>query len=274
MMKNARLTRIAASGTALVLGILAAAAATALPSARSDLYSIGAVDRFCGRAQQIVASTPLNSWNVVHIDFTAFANSSSAPYEGSNVGAFNGTLASFPSGGAYPNNRIPLITQQLVSYRELGQTQWEYPIVISCKLKNAESLNYHFGPGSAGTQQSCREVNMDTVASVYAALTAIEQRTLRFTQSQVAYATDIQALSGPSWLYPLPYLPRVASIPVSGINAGKLLLRGFAINVSRTASEAVGADKKGVSYCHLASPEYVRALITGQVEPIIETPPE
>jgi hypothetical protein len=255
----------------VALACVLALPAQAVPSLRSELYSVGSTDRFCSRAQQIVANTPLVSWNVVHNDYFAFANASSAPYAGPNTGAFNGTLASYPTGAAYPANQIPLITQQLVSQRELGQTQWEYPIVISCKLKDSESINYHFGPGSAGAQASCREVNQDTVADVYASLTAIEQRTLRWQQSDIVYPADGLAASGPNWLYPLPYLPRVAFIGVDG----RLRLRGYAIAVPRTNTDGnVGYDKKGVYYCHLASPEYVRALITGQTNPIIEEVPE
>jgi hypothetical protein len=269
-MPHAPVHRLALAAGAFLSTVLAATSVQAAPSLRSELYSVGSVARFCSRAQQIVASTPLSSWNIVHNELDTFANSSSAPYMGPNLGSYNGTLAAFPNG-----DQMPLITQQLISQRELTQTQWEYPIVISCKMKDAESINYHFGAGSAGTQLSCREVNQDTVASVFASLTAVEQRSIRFPESQIAYIADYMSAAGPTWLYPLPYLPRVAFIPTTGANAGKLVFRGFAIAVSRLdGSGSAGPDKKGVYYCHLPSPEYVRALVTGQMDPIIENPPE
>jgi hypothetical protein len=270
MPDNLRLRRIALACTAFLGTLLVAASAHAVPSLRSELYSVGAVGRFCSRAQQIVASTAIYSWNIVHNELDTFANSSSAPYTGPNLGTYNGGLIAYPNG-----DQMPLITQQLISQRELTQTQWEYPIVISCKMKDAESINYYFGAGSAGTQRSCREVNQDTVASVFASLNSIEQRSIRFPQNEIVYLSDIMAASGPNWLYPLPYLPRVAFIPTIGVNAGKLAFRGYAIAVARTVGSGdVAADKKGVYYCHLPSPEYVRALVTGQMEPIIENPPE
>jgi hypothetical protein len=269
-MLHPRFHRLAALGGAFLATLLATTAVQAAPSLRSELYSVGSMGRFCSRAQQIVASTPLTSWNIVHNELDTFANASSAPYQGTNLGSYNGTFAAFPTG-----DQMPLITQQMISQRELTQAQWEYPIMVSCKLKDAESINYHFGAGSAGTQRTCREVNQDTFASVYSSLTAVEQRSIRFQPSQIAYVADMMAASGPNWLYPLPYLPRIAFIPTTGPNAGKLVIRGFAIFVSRLeGSGNVGADKKGVYYCHLVAPEYARALITGQMEPVLETPPE
>lgn len=269
-MSRQRTALIAAAAATLAAGFAATPfTAEAAVSARSELYSVGSTDRFCSRAQQIISSIDFDSNNVVHTDFTAFANSSSAPYEGTNLGSYGGTLALYPTG-----NVMPVTTQQYVSQRELGTTGWEYPIVISCKMKTAEAINFHYaayGQTPAGVQKSCKEVNQQIVSEVYSSLTSIEQRTLRWPQSDIVYLNDIFAPAGPSWLYPLPYLPRVAFIGVDG----KLRFRGLAITVARTdPSSAAGADKKGSYYCHLPSPEYIRAMITGQTDPIVETPPE
>jgi hypothetical protein len=266
-MSRERNSLISAACTTFVVGLAALPlTAPAAVSARSELYSVGATDRFCSRAQQIISSINFDSNNVVHTDFTAFANSSSAPYEGPNLGSYNGTLALYPNG-----DDMPVTTQQYVSQRELGTTGWEYPIVISCKMKTAEAINFHYGEGTAGVQKTCKEVNQQIVSEVYSSLTSIEQRTLRWPQSDIVYTNDVFAPAGPSWLYPLPYLPRVAFLGVDG----KLRFRGLAITVARTdPSTAAGPDKKGSYYCHLPSPEYVRALVTGQTNPIIEIPPE
>lgn len=246
---------------------LAAQVAPATPSARSDVYSAQATNTFCVRAQQIIASTGLASFNVLHNEQTTFVNSAAAPYDGTNLGSYNGTLAWNPTG-----NTMPLHTQQLISFRELGTTQLMYPVVISCKMKSAEGLNAMFGAGTAGAQKTCADIHRDTVARVYSTLTSVEQRTLKWTQDQIVYPADSMAVAGPNWVYPLPYLPRVAFLGADG----KLRLRGYAITVAQNdQSGLVGPDKMGVYYCHVASPDYVRALVTGQQpSPILETPPE
>lgn len=239
--------------------------ASAAPNARSALYSGEAVLNFCSRAQQITASTALISTNVLHTTVNAFTFSSAAPYEGPNLSAYNGKGA---DGGA-----LGLTTQSFVSYRELGQTGFEFPVLISCKMKAAEAINFHLGAGSAGAvQRTCRDVNQSTVADVYASLTLLERRVLRWAQSDIVFLNDIYSDAGPVWLYPLPYLPVVAFINPAN---GKLHFIGRSIWVERTnPTTAAGPDKKGSYYCHLPSPEYVRALITGQIQPIIETVPE
>lgn len=237
----------------------------AVVSVRSALYSVGAEDRFCSVAQQTVAATTLSSLNIIHTDLNTFVNSSPGPYNGANTGGYNGTIAIYPTG-----NTLAVGTQQFVSNRELGATGWEYPTVISCKMKTSEALNYFFGAGSAGTQQTCKEINKKTVADVYSSLTAIERRTLRWAESTIVFPNDGVSLSGPSWVYPLPYLPKVAFIGADNF----LRIRGLSLTVSLTDTSAIVLyDKKGVTYCHLPSPEYVRALITGQTNPILETPP-
>jgi hypothetical protein len=253
-----------------LIGVVTSRTALAqMPSGRSELFSQWAVDRYCSMAQQLMTGTPYFSYNLVHSSFDSFTQASAAPYDSAtNLSAYNGKATS--------GTALPLTTQQLVSHRVLTGTTWEYPIVISCKMKDAEAIIYHFGSGAAGTQQTCREVNQATVADVYANLTSVEQRMLRYPQSQIAYPPDVMHSAGPSWLGGLPYyLPQVAYILTSGPNAGKLAIRGIAINVARTNTDpSAGPDKKGSYYCHFPSPEYIRALITGQTEPIIENPPE
>jgi hypothetical protein len=266
-MSHRLLSVVSATCLALTWGLLVTPGHAQVTSARSELYSQWAVDRFCSVAQQITTGTPYYSYNLVHSSLDSFTASSSAPYEGANLSAYNGKGT---DGGS-----LPLTTQQFVSHRVLTGTTWEYPIVISCKMKTAEAINFHFGAGAAGTQLTCREVNQATVADVYASLTSVEQRMLRWGQSQIVYRADTYAIAGPGWLYPLPFLPRVATVPTTGADAGKLVLRGLAITVDRSSPATdAGPDKKGSYYCHLPSPEYIRALITGQTQPIIENPPE
>lgn len=260
-------------GLALLGATLGGVASAQMTSPRSELYSQWAVDRYCSMAQQLMTGTPYYSYNLLHSSQDSFTYSSAAPYMGPNLSAYNGKLVN-ESGNPVTGDMLPLTTQQFVSHRVLPGTTWEYPIVISCKMKDAEAIAYHFGASAAGTQKSCRDVNQAVVADVFASLTAVEQRMIRFSPSQIVYPADLMAASGPSWLYPLPYLPRVAFIQTVGVNTGKLVIRGLAINVSRLNADGnVGPDKKGSYYCHFPSPEYIRALITGQTGPLEETPP-
>jgi hypothetical protein len=255
------------AGTCASLLLVGASSAHANPALRAELYSVVAVDNFCARAQQIVSSTSLYPVVVGHSGLDDFTFSSSAPYEGPNLSAYNGKTDSRLGEDA---GDLPLTVQQLVSHRVLGATGWVYPVVVSCKMKTAEAINFHVGAGWAGTQRSCRDVNQSTVADVYASLTSIERRTLRWQQGQIIFVADSFASSGPTWLYPLPYLPRVAFVGADGL----LRIHGLAITVARTdPTTAAGPDKKGSYYCHLPSPEYVRALILGQTQPFNETPP-
>jgi hypothetical protein len=254
----------------LALAGFSAAASAQMTSLRSDLYSHGAVARFCSDAQQVVSNTTLWAWNINHNELGSFTESSAAPYEGINQSAYNGNGRDTDSDGFTEGTTLPLTTQQLVSHRVLPGTTWEYPIVISCKMKDAEAINFHFGSGSAGAQQSCKQFTQWLVPQVYASLTAAEQRMLKYTQDMIIYQNDFMVDAGPTWLEPLPLLPTVASLG-RGTATGKLIFRSKAINVARTNPTTLAdPDKKGSYYCHFASPEYIRALITGQTEPLIE----
>lgn len=258
---------LGATAAALVTGVgmLSMPGTASAASAKSNLYSVPAVDSFCTRAQQITASTTLVSLNIVHNDLTSFGASAAAPYDGPNLGSYGNTLYNYPLA-----NAMPLQTQELLTSREVPTSGWAFPIVISCKMKSAEGIQAMVGPTAAGAQLGCKEVNQNTVAAVFANLTATESRYLRFRQDQIDFVNDVFSAAGPSWLFPLPEPPLVARIG----SDGRLKITGRAITVAQNdSSGAVTNDKKGVFYCHFPSPEYVRALVTGQVEPFLPAPP-
>lgn len=259
------LRRPALSALVAVVATALAGTAQADQSLRSYLYSVGGNNDFCTRAQQVLASTQMWSTNIVHSSLDAFTGSSAAPYfSPTNLSAYNAK--------GVDGYTLPLTTQQYTSSRELGTTGMYIPVVISCKMKTAEALAISF-PGYSGAQRTCRDIHQNIVADVYSTLTAVERRMLRWQENQILYNADTYSVAGPTWLYPLPYLPRVAAITAGGA----LRFTGRAITVPSTdpsPDTLVGPDKKGSYYCHLASPDYVRALILGQMDPILETPPE
>jgi hypothetical protein len=234
--------------------------ALATPSPRSDLYSLAAANRYCTAAQQKLVGITRRSINIVHyaypgsggiIDFTF---SSAAPYEGPNVTAYNGKETT--------GSLLALTTQQMVTYREVWGTDYEIPVLFSCKMKNAEAINFHF-PGSGAVQSTCKAINQDMANKVYASLTNFERRYLKHQQADIVFDDDEFAISGPSWLGLLPsFLPSPAYIG----GDMKLHIYGEAIEVARGANiPGVGQDKEGSYYCHLIAPEYFRGLITGQI---------
>ena len=159
--------------------------------------------------------------------------------------------------------------QQLVSYGTVQSWGWRYPEVISCKLKDAESINNYFGTGSASGQSACKAVNALMVSEVYAALSDWEERTLAWQLSDIVLDDDLVEPTGPDWLQPMPFAkPAVIYAP----GDGKLHIKSDALIVDRldpTPSSIVGPDKKGVYYCHFASPEHLWLTIRGFLTPCV-----
>jgi hypothetical protein len=248
-----RLVTMLAGASLLAL----ASAATYAQSAQSALYSGPAVRDYCIEAQKLTASTTRTAINVNHSSLDGFRPSSSAPYEGPNLSAYNGKET--------PGSALPLTVQQWVNYATLPVNGWQFPQIISCKMKDAEAIRFHFGATAAGAQQSCRVVNEGTVARVYQNLTSAERRLIRYAQNSVVFDDDEITEAGPSWLGGLPRT-RPALIYLG--EDGLLHIRSNQNAVERTnPSPLAGPDKKGSFYCHFPAPEYVRSVVLGQFPP-------
>lgn len=228
------------------------------------LYSGEAVQFLCLQAQQITANTAADAVVIMHrapVSGSAnwsFLFSSAAPYEGPNLSAYNGKQT--------PGDNLDLTVQAYPYYSTVPATGWRYAETVSCKMKDAEGINFHFGAGSAGPQQQCRAVNEMVVADVYANLTSWQAATLVYQQTDFVFEDDSFAPSGPVWVNPLasPFAPR--TIYVNG--DGMLHVKTTASFVARTnPTTAAGPDKKGSYYCHVPTPEHVLAVIRGQVAP-------
>jgi hypothetical protein len=234
-----------------------ASAGTQAQSAQSALYSGKVVRDYCIEGQKVTASTTRTAIAVNHSSLDGFRPSSSAPYEGPNLSAYNGKET--------PGGALPLTVQQWVNYATLPANGWQFPQIISCKMKDAEAISFHFGPTASGAQQSCRVVNEGTVARVYQNLTSAERRLIRYAQTSVVFDDDEITEAGPSWLGGLPR--RVPTLIYLGED-GLLHIRSGQNAVERTnPSPLAGPDKKGSFYCHFPAPEYVRAVVLGQYPP-------
>lgn len=222
--------------------------------ARGHLYSTAAVNRICKEAQQVIANTTLESNNVVWDDFgvagpppTGFISSDATPYAGAET--------------------LPLTTQQFVTYAAYADGQ-EYPKIVSCKMKRYDALNTIYGPGTASAGSTCRTIVEGMTLQVVASLTNKETREVVFdTDDEVVDDPDSNAFTGSQWTNLALY------IPANVDGAGVLHLRGRRLDVAQDAvgppppAPQLGPAKKGVTYCHLPAPEYIRALVTGEVTP-------
>ncbi len=228
-------------------------------NARGKLYSTAAVNRFCKEAQLIIANTPLSANNVVWdelgtpgvpfpppgIPATGFIGSDATPYDGATD--------------------LPLTTQQYVGYGADASGK-EYPQVMMCKMKSWDALNYYF-PGSASAGSNCATINADTGAAVINSLTNDNQEPQVITD--IVY-DNWSTYAGSQWTNSSP-------APVAYISTvdGKLHIVGKQLYVARTnPSPFVGPPKKGVDYCQVIAPEYLREVITGKITaPTCAAPP-
>ena len=161
------------AGKSVVAGIAALlATAPVAQASNAALYSQEAVQRLCVDAQKVVSSTSLEAININHSSTDSMTFSSAAPYEGPNLSAYNGKEV--------PGDALPLTTQSFISYSTVRSTRWRYPETVSCKMKDAEAIRFHFGENAAGaptelpnderTDRRQRCVQPDAVATPHPAL--------------------------------------------------------------------------------------------------------
>jgi len=179
--------------------------------------------QFCARAQQLIASTSLDAINTVHQDFDAYVKSK--PHE------------------------KPLATEQYYYYGEDGMAK-----IVSCKMKSAGRIVMAHGEQAAGEEKDCRRINQRSFDELYAVLEAHREE-LAFRRSEVIFEEDEFAYMGPDWLDPWPY-------PAATVeNDGKLHIRAKAMHIPYAWYIPIPDRFKGVHYCHLVAPAYLRQLL-------------
>jgi len=258
-------------GCALAGGLLALAPALGFSATANELYSQKAVMQLCADAQREMTGTAVAPLIVINhrplegsTPAQTFVYASAAPYSDINRASFNGRGF---TGNVEPGYNLPLTVQQYTSYDTTGQWGWIYPSVVSCKMKDAESIQYYFGASAAGTQQQCRVMNEKIVADVFSALTSWQQRTLVYQESDFTFQDDLDVGSGPAFVNPLN-APTGPNIIFYGTTSSELVVKSRYTKVARTyTGTEVTEDKKGVYYCHLPTPEHVMRIATGQVLP-------
>ncbi len=184
-------------------------------------------EEFCGKAQQWIAQTGLQAQVVVFQDHEAFVESKASI--------------------------DPLAVAQFSSNPEESTG---IPRVVSCKMKTAEQINAVYGTRGAvaGSSQSCETVLAQMLESRFSqdAGTSIALPRDRFVIDE-----EDSTFIGPMWLDPWPFQP------VSLDENGAVHLLSRSLYVPDAWYIPMPDSFKGVYYCHLISPEYLDALVSG-----------
>jgi hypothetical protein len=194
--------------------------------------------QFCGEAQKIIAKTALPVETIVVPTKDEF-------------GPSKATVR-------------PLSTRQLLVYADDAPTRL---VQISCKMKTADHIVAEYGPGTAGPEGLCADVNRNTLEGVMRSLAASGQRQLKYGGGKhVVFEPEQVTTNGFEWLAPYP-------IAWQGPE-GKLHVMAKAQRNDWLDARYFNADPKfrGTRYCHLIAPDYLRQILLGEIA-VGTTPP-
>ncbi len=189
--------------------------------------------QFCAWAQQVIAGTGLTAEVTVHETYEAFVESK----------AFD----------------KPFTVQQLFS--NSVESDEGMPRVVSCKMRTAERINEAHAEGAVAVAQgdtSCQEVHRQMLDHAYSGIPEEKQQLAR---TQWAVDEEDMTYMGPRWLEPWPFQP------LSRGEDGKLHLQTRALYVPMAWWIPMPEHFLGNYYCHLIAPNYLRALIRGELQP-------
>jgi len=193
------------------------------------LATVPALDEYCLAAQRLVTRTDHPVELVVHEDFQAFVKSK-AVIEGPQIQQYN--------------------------WQDNGHV-----VGISCKLKSADHLNLTFGDGTAGPDGLCQDMNQAVYQLVAESITTPAYAAVVFDDQENMMNEEQPGMTGPDWL--MPYTATYLD------DTGKLHIRAkaFQVNFSDPRFVKAPARFRGVHYCHLIAPDYMRGLLAGDAKP-------
>jgi hypothetical protein len=215
------------SSTIAALAVSLGGCASTAPKATTNF----ALHNFCAEAQQLISGTKLSVENVVHIDKQAFVLSKPAVR--------------------------PLRTEQFVSYMGEAQT---LPKMISCKMKTSDHIATEYGTEQTRGEGLCADINRQTLERVLQAMSTAERRKLSFDRGRnVVFDPEQRTTDGPVWLSPFA-LARVGA-------DGSLHIQSRSMrNDWLDPALARAPDRfKGTRYCHLIAPQYLAAVLRGEL---------
>jgi hypothetical protein len=187
---------------------------------------------YCAVAQKEIATARVPARNVVMTDYQAFSRAS-------------------------PSVK-PLETLQFVGYADQQRTK---PRMISCKLHSAERIRAEYGATAAGESTTCARLNRRTLDAVMSTLSDRQKKKMPFKSSiAVLLDPDEQAANEAQWL---------ESFTMVQTDAGGTLriraksLRGDGTNLRVSSKPATSGGRQ---YCHLIAPDYLKRILTGEVQ--------
>ena len=215
----------------LALGLtIAGCASDTRPVVVGQPMAIPTINDYCAIAQKEIATSRVPARNVLVTDYQAFSRAS-------------------------PSVK-PLETLQFVGYADPQRTKAR---MISCKLHSADRIRAEYGATAAGESTTCARLNRRTLDAVMLTLTDRQKKKMPFKGPvAVLLDPDEQAASESQWL---------ESFTMVQTDAGGTLriraksLGGGNVRVS-TKSNASG----GRQYCHLIAPDYLKRILTGEVQ--------
>lgn len=190
---------------------------------------------FCAWAQQLIAGTELVANVATHTGYEDFVKSKA--------------------------DTSPLTVQQYWSNPLNGPGGM--PQVVSCKMKTAERINN--AQAEAGQESvvaagdtSCELVHREVLGSL---LSRIPRGQLAVPADKLRVDEEDTTFIGPMWLKPWPFEPLYRD------EAGLVHIRSRALYVPFAWWIPMPDRFKGTYYCHLIAPDFLEALLRGEVSP-------
>lgn len=188
---------------------------------------------FCAEVQRLLVPSALPIDNVIEPDFEAFKRSKPAA--------------------------DPLTTHQYLTPADSTR-----PAQLSCKTKSADHLRAVYGsevaaapPSASQPELTCRDVHRAMVMALWGRASPAERAAATYPPHRVRLAADSTHATGSSWVQSTATAEREAD--------GRLQLRSSRLFVGwddwrwKLAPDSF----RGNHYCHLVSPENLRALMWG-----------
>ena len=191
---------------------------------------VPALNDYCATAQKEVASSRVPARNVLVADYQAFSRAS-------------------------PSVK-PLETLQYVGYSDPQRTKAR---MISCKLHSADRIRAEYGATAAGESTTCARLNRRTLDAVMLSLTDRQKKKMPFKGSiGVLLDPDEQVSTESQWLESFTMVQTDAG--------GTLRIRARSLGAGNVRVSSKPNAAKGRQYCHLIAPDYLKRILTGEVQ--------
>jgi len=224
--------KVACLAASLAAGMFAAGCASdPRPVVVGQPLALPSLNDYCAVAQKEVAASRVPARNVLMTDYQAFSRAS-------------------------PQIK-PLETMQFVGYAD---DKHQHPRMISCKLHSAERIRAEYGATAAGEASSCARLNRRTLDAVMATLTERQKKKMPFKGPvPVMLLPDEQASSESDWLEAFTMVDTDAG--------GTLRIRAKSLGVGTGSVKVSARAANGMrQYCHLVAPDYLKRILTGEVQ--------